>query len=170
MLASRGEITPPCGVPQRLGITRFLPAPSSSTIGARSHALISLSTLPSLTRRATCRINACTGHPLSLTSACTHRTSNLPWRIAPRCFGGTRPPLPTDPRYYEDLRLLRQAHPPYRSRRLARAVGTFYFPSPQSSQLTLASLPDVLSTLTPPKFCPEADGCLLCALRPSPFR
>jgi hypothetical protein len=44
------------------------------------------------------------------------------------------------------------------------------FPSPQLSQLTLASLPDVLSTLTPPEFRSEADGCLLWARRPSPFR
>lgn len=51
-------MTPPCGVPHRLGVTRLPPFLSSSTIGARSHALINLSTLPSLTLRATCRISS----------------------------------------------------------------------------------------------------------------
>jgi len=46
-------MTPPCGVPQLLGITRLVPSLSSSTTGARSQLLISRKTLPSLIRLAT---------------------------------------------------------------------------------------------------------------------
>ena len=48
----RGVVTPPCGVPFRLGI--ILP---SSLIGVLSHSLISRSILPSLTRPATAAIS-----------------------------------------------------------------------------------------------------------------
>src|SRR6516164_9417344 len=56
MLASSGLATPPCGVPRLFllppTICRF-PSPSRSSIGAFSHSLISRSTAPSATRRAT---------------------------------------------------------------------------------------------------------------------
>src|SRR5678816_4607792 len=52
--------------------------------------------------------------------------------------------------YYEELRLLRQRLPPCWSGQLERMVGS-YLPLPEFSQFNLASLPDVLSTPTPPE-------------------
>src|SRR5260370_30942465 len=52
----QGVSTPPCGVPRLFLLPpsiRRLPSPSRSSIGAFSHSLISRSTAPSATRRAT---------------------------------------------------------------------------------------------------------------------
>ena len=54
----RWQITPPCGVPCRLGVTFLFPSLLSSTMGARSQPLLNDRMLPSLTRRATSLSNS----------------------------------------------------------------------------------------------------------------
>jgi hypothetical protein len=55
-VGQHGEMTPPCGVPQ--GLALIPPPLPSSTIGARSQALMSFRMRPSLTRRAIRRISS----------------------------------------------------------------------------------------------------------------
>src|SRR5882672_4943313 len=97
MFASRGEITPPWGVPWSLRLIRGLSPGLSggSATGASSHSRMSLSTEPSTTRIWTHAISCSCGiaskYPLRSASYTALLPSRRCWRISSNAWWAERP-------------------------------------------------------------------------------